>query len=84
MTSDQPSANQPSADQPSTSIPLENPHKEIHNKEKENNPTQIPATKTQNLQTEKSSFPFNLGAEIENLKIPVPLTELIKNEPYKS
>lgn len=74
-------SDQPSADQPSTSIPLENPHKEIPSKEKENNPNQIPATKTQNLQTEKSSLPFNLGAEIEKLKILVPLTELIKNEP---
>lgn len=54
---------QPSADQPSSLIPpkepvdkaqnirFENPHKEVPNKGKEDKPTQIPATKIQNLQT---------------------------------
>jgi len=51
--------NQAFDDQPSTSIPLVNPWKEIPNKEKENDPTQIPPAKTQNLQLEKASFPFN-------------------------
>lgn len=65
-------------------IIYENPHKEIPNKGKEEKPTQIPASKIQNLQTRKISLPFNLGAEIEKLKILVPLTKLIKNETYKS
>ena len=65
-------------------IRSENPHKEIPNKGKEDKPTQVPAAKIQNLQTEKVSLPFNLGAEIAKLKILVPLIELIKNENYKS
>jgi len=77
-------SDQPSTDQPSTSVPLENPHNEIPNKEKEDNPTQILVAKTPNLQIEKASLPFNLGAEIAKLKISIHLIELIKKEPYKS
>jgi len=63
---------------------FENPHKEVHNKGKEDHPTQIPTMKIQNHQIKKASLPFNLGAEVAKLKILVPLTKLIKNETYKS
>jgi len=84
------------SNQPSTSIPpkepvyktkntkSKNPHKEIPNKGKEDNSTQILASKIKKLQTYKVSLPFNLGPEITKLKILVPLTELIRNETYKS
>ena len=65
-------------------IRFENPHKEVPNKGKEDHPILIPAAKIQNPQTEKASLPFNLGAEVAKVKILVPLTELIKNETYKS
>lgn len=63
---------------------LENSQKEVPNKGKEDHPTQIPAVKTQNPQTEKAPFPFNLGEKLARLKISVPLIELIKNETYKT
>ena len=74
---------QPPNDQPSTSIPsketmekspntiLENPQKDTSNAEKEEQPTQTPAIKIPNPQTEKAPLPFNLGAEVAKLKISV-------------
>ena len=50
-------------------IRSENSHKEVPNKGKEDKTTQVPAAKIQNLQTEKVSLSFNLGADITKLNI---------------
>ena len=53
----------------------------IENQEK---PTQITVTKYKLIQISKSQHSFNIQSEIAKLKIPIPLTELVKNDLYKS
>ena len=84
-------ANQPSVEQPSTSVPLKEPEKDTYKARCEIPLKEIPSKQkevnsTQNLvsNVDNPSSSFNLGVEISKLKISVPLTELVKNETYKS
>jgi len=52
--------------------------------EKQDKNTQTTFVKEYLIQTNKAQLPFNLKAEIEKLMISVPLTELVKNESYRS
>jgi len=87
---------QPSKEKHSTSVPLketvdqspknavENPIKKTPSNEKEEQTTQNLGAKISNVQIDKSSLPFNLGAEVAKLKISVPLIELVEHETYRS
>lgn len=52
--------------------------------ERQDKNTQIALVKEDLIQTNNAQLPFNLKNEIEKLKISVPLTELVKNESYRS
>lgn len=65
-------------------IILENPNKNNLNNEKEEQTTQNPSVTILNVHIDKSCLPFNLGVEVAELKISVPLTKLIKHETYRS
>ena len=52
--------------------------------DKEEKHTQIVVTKEEIIQLGKTQAPFNIQTEISKLKIPIPLTELVKHDLYKS
>ena len=51
---------------------------------KQDKSTQIAFVKEDLIHTNKSQIPLNIKTEIEKLKIAIPLTELVKNESYRS
>ena len=52
--------------------------------ETQEKPTQTTVNRDELLQISKSQPSFNIQTEIAKLKIPIPLTELVKNDLYKS
>ena len=54
------------------------------NTKKEDKNIQTTFLKEDLIQSSKTQLPFNIKTEIAKLKISVPLTELVKNESYRS
>ena len=57
---------------------------ELPSTKKQDKNVQTTFVKEDLIQTNKAQLPFNIKTEIAKLKISVPLTELVKNESYRS